>query len=190
MADIYTLLYHLKGCPSEFLASMLVPTDTSHPNALLLDVYRKVYGDFTVATSELPSTNNSRALDENQAMSIQIGCWFFHHDFFASQPDLLPKIHAFLFEHLREVCGFVKFPLWVEDEDRSEEFVRIALDCLDMVPAGETFDEASDKLDALSTLKRHGVLKQTNQSLARIKEIRRKMAEEKAREAANVYGRE
>jgi hypothetical protein len=119
-----------------------------------------------------------------------VACWFFSHPAFAGRPALLPGLDNFLFTELPPVCRHVKPQEWLEDEDRAEEFVRLALRSCALLPAGEAPAEAADKLDALSTLKRLAVLRQTNESLERARAIRQKMADEKAREAANVYGRE
>ena len=153
-------------------------------------MYRKIFGNFNVADSELPSLPSIMEIDENHMFSIQIGCWLFSYPDFNQKPSLLPKIHEFLYYDLAEVCEFVKYRDWVDDDDRTEEFVRLALKKCDILPSGETVESASDKQDALDTIKRQKVLNETNESLERIKEIRRAMAEKKAREAANVYGRE
>jgi hypothetical protein len=189
--DIYNLISHLKHCPEEFLQRLSDKPGEKPPTEILLkDAYRRIYGDFNAPDSELPSIKELWQLDENQCFSIQIGCWFFSYSYFGNQPGLLPNIHQFLFVDLVEVCEFVKYREWVEDDDRAEEFVRLALRRCCILPDCETEETASDRLDALDTIKRQQVLKESNEHFERIKEIRRKMAEKKAREAANVYGRE
>ncbi|MCP2044431.1 hypothetical protein [Pontibacter sp. HSC-36F09] len=191
MIDIYTLFYHLKSCPEYFfhcppLNRGVVP----HTEVLLKDMYRKVHGDFSVQDAALPTLVNLWQYDENQLISMQVGCWLFHHPFFAGKPSWVTGIDFFLNDDLQALSPFVQAREWVEDEDRAEEFIRLALRKCGVIPAGETALEAADRLEALDTLKRQAVLRGSQASYDRIREIRRKMAEQKAREASNVYGRE
>jgi hypothetical protein len=191
MTDIYSLLYHLKSCPEYFLQFWALKRgDVPHTDILLKDMYRRLYGDFSVADESLPSVTDFWRCDQNQFLSIQVACWFFHYPLFTNRPNLLTAIHEFLKEDLVEVSRFVKARDWVEDDDRAEEFIRLALKRCEIIPAGETETEAADKLEALDTLQRQEVLRESHDAYERMREIRRQMAEKKAREAANVYGRE
>ena len=178
--DITALLFHLKNCPNDFFK------DDVNTNALLQDVYRNVDGNKQAV--DLPDLRVSTKFDKKQLISMQIGCWFFSHAAFNSNKQLLQGIEQFLFAELAKLVPYVDE--WIHDEDRSEEFVRLALASCNLIPKGESEAEAADRLDALSTLKRRNVLQESSAAMARIKEIRQKMAEAKAREAANVYGRE
>lgn len=189
--EIFNLTYHLKRCPETLLQRFGInPGEVLPTEIFVKDIYRKIQGDFNVADSELPSLPSIWEVEENHLFSIQIGCWLFSYPYFNQNPTLLPKIHEFLYYDLAEVCEYVKYRDWINDDDRTEEFVRLALKRCDILPSGETAESASNKLEALDTIRRQKVLNETNQSLERIKEIRRAMAEKKAREAANVYGRE
>ena len=191
MLDIYTLLYHLKNCPEYFLQSISdQPGELPQTGILIKDIFRRIYGNFNVSEAELPLLSNVSELDINHCTSLQVACWFFSYPFFNSNPKLLSGIHDFLMIDLKEVCFFVKAREWVEDDDRSEEFIRMALKRCEMLLSGENAAQANDRLEALDTLKRHAVLKGSQKSMERIMEIRRQMAEKKARESANVYGRE
>jgi hypothetical protein len=189
--QIYDLFYHLKKCPEDFLLqwenrSMAKPVT----EVLVKDLYRKVYGRFDTADRYLPAVERLIAFKDNHLLSIQVACWFFTYDGFLNKPYLLVKISQFLQEDLLLVCELVNHRQWIEDDDRAEEFIRLALKRCDILPAGETKEEASDRLDALDSVKRQSVLKNSNEAIERVLEIRRKMAEQKAREAANAYGRE
>lgn len=189
--DLYALLYHLRACPDDFLLPPVGFDDGAvHTKALVLDVYRQMHGNLLVSNEALPPLDMDENLGINQAVSIQIGAWFFSHSVFQRQPQLLPGAEEFSFTYLPVVSRYVNGKDWIGDEDRSEEFVRLALHCCKLLPQGETEEEAADKFDALNTIKRRAVLHQSSEQMQRIKEIRQKMAEAKAREAANVYGRE
>jgi hypothetical protein len=181
----------LKHCPEEFLQRWgLKEGNKLQTEILVKDIYRKTYGNFNVPDSELPSLMEIWQLDENQMYSINVGCWFFSYSFFNKKPELIPKIHEFFLYGLLEVCELVKYREWVEDDDRAEEFIRLALKQCGILLDDESIETATDRLEALDTMKRQQVLRESTESFERIKEIRRKMAEKKAREAANVYGRE
>lgn len=189
--QIYELLYHLKQCPEDFLKKWESGVnEKSFTEVLVKDAYRRIMGKFDVADYALPAAGNYLALTENHQLSIQIACWFFSYGEFMNKAHLPPRIHLFLMEDLLEVCELIKYREWVEDDDRAEEFIRLALRRCEIIPEGETNEEAADKLDALDSIKRQSVLKESNEAMERIREIRRKMAEQKAREAANAYSRE
>lgn len=190
--DLYALIHHLKEYPLEFQQLKPDNGNVTITRALVSDLYRAICGDFAAPENKLPSLKDFeiRYFDPNTTHSIFLGVWFFHHPIFLSQPGLLDKINAFLLRRIPALCAHVTHQQWLEDEDRSEEFIREALQSCEMLIDGETPEEAADRLDALSTLKRNRVLKETNESLERMKAIRQKMAEQKARESANVYGRD
>ncbi len=193
MIELYPLLFHLRQCPEIFLCNVDGEAE-NHPQSyiLLKDVYRKVYGSFNVEEQLLPPLHSAwrHQFNDKQLITFQIACWFFSHPFFNSKPSLLPSINAFLFEDLVQLSPLVSPRAWIEDEDRAEEFIRLALKRCHIPITGESTAASADRFDALSTTKRIEIITDTNMSIERIKEIRRKMEEEKAREAANSYGRD
>jgi hypothetical protein len=190
LADIPTLLFHLKSCPDDFLKSSVIHGGIINTHALLKDTYRKIFGDITVGDENIPFLKLDDRITSNHLLSIHIGCWLFSHSSFLNDKTILRGVEVFLFADLFKVEPYVNSLDWIRDEDRAEEFIRLALKSCSLLPKGEKEEEASDRFDALSTLKRRVVLQESNAAMQRIKELRQKMAEAKAREAANVYGRE
>ena len=191
-SELYTLLHHLKGCPSEFL-DLHVSKSVATPaiDALILDLYRQVFGDFAATDDKFPDIKAWLVnTNENRMISLQIGCWFFSHERFKNKPVLLTGINHFLLHALPELCAYVNYKQWIEDDDRAEEFVRLSLNACNILLDKETSAEAADRFDSLSTIKRQKVLAESNAAIQRMKEIRQRMEEQKAREAANVYGKE
>lgn len=189
--NIQELIYHLRQCPDEILESSNIHVSEGvNTIALILDLYRKLMGDYLVSDIEILDESQFRNLDDNHLVSIQIGCWLFNHACFLDQRTIIPKINHFFFEALLEVCLYVKHEAWITDEDRIEEFIRIALKSCEILPEGESSEEASNNFSAFSSVERHGVLKQSNEAFERMLAIKKEMAERKAREAANTYGRE
>ncbi len=190
MLDIYTFIYHIQKCPFEFKSTSKIHRDDGlDTNALLMDVLRKINPSLE---KSLWATNHEKLkkCEENHLISVHIACWFLNMEFFQNRSKIVEPVKEFLFEHLKLLNDFVKPDEWIEDIDRAEEMARGVLHICNITPAGETEFEAKDQWEAISTLKRNNVLVESKASFDRVAEIRRKMAQEKAREAANVYGRE
>lgn len=183
---ISELIHHIKQCPAEFLAPPYINGKGEiHTEALVNDISRILSGDLT-APKPVALAPEKRSTAE--LVLIQICCWVLTHPFF----KLIDNgwLNDFLGNQLAGVAPLVKTGLWVKDEERAEELARMILKCSGYIPGGETRDEALDRFDSVNTVKRIQVIKESNAANERAKEIRRKMAEEKAREAANVYSRE
>lgn len=193
MVEIYPLLFHLRQCPEVFLhMSKDEPENNPQAYILIKDMYRKVYGHFNVDDSLLPQLHSAwrYQFTDTQLIGFQVACWFLSHSFFSKKPDLLSQINVFLIEDVANLCKLVQPRAWIDDEDRAEEFVRMALRRLSITPLGESAAAAADRLDALDSAKRLEVLRDSSEAYERIQMIRKQMEEEKAREAANGYGRE
>ncbi len=190
-ADLYTLMNYLKRCPIEFLQpSLHTPPGTLHTNALVADLLRKISGNPLMPASSLPTQVELSLFNQNQLISIHLGCWFFWQELFFNNPASLSQVNHFLMKELPELSMHVNYQKYIDDDERTEEFVRLALRCCSVLPTGETQQEAADKLDGLNTVKRLAILLETNKKIQRMKAIKKKMEEDQAREAANVYGRE
>ena len=190
MNDIYKYIHHLTKCPFEFRRpSLYTEVGGINTDALMLDVLRDINPELH-HTNFLKTNEEYMTYSRNHIISLHIASWFFSLDVFKMKTELSELILDFSFNQLSVLSDFVEGDLWLEDEDRSEEFVRLALFSCGIVPDGETEIQAKDRMDALSTLKRNNVLSESKAAFDRIMDIRRKMAEKKAKEAANVYGRE
>ncbi|RAW00364.1 hypothetical protein [Pseudochryseolinea flava] len=185
--ELFALLHHLKNCPSDFL-DVKENLSKMITKALIADLFRKLFNDFE-DDKDLKALLSQLNVSENEYRAIRVATWFFDQPLFHDN-NLQDGITSFLFERLPLLSKHVKAETWLDDEDRTEEFVREALRSCHVLIDGESEDEAQDRLDALSTIKRLKILEETNAPLLRMKAIRQAMAEKKAREAANVYGRE
>jgi hypothetical protein len=76
---------------------------------------------------------------------------------------------------------------FVGDPDRREELSRLTLKALVLVPAGETPEQAADRLSTVDSVKRHEVLLAAKAAEERAAAVRKAMAEQRAREAAARY---
>jgi hypothetical protein len=189
--DIFELVTHLRKCPDIYLEpSSLIESEGLNSIALICDTYRIVCNDFLKKEFKKPNDFNLAYIDDNHWRSIHISLWLLSHRNFINSALIEDKLYNFWFEELSEASLYVKFKEWISDDERAEEMVRLLLHCCKIIPDGENQDEAADKLSSLSSADRQKVLKQSYEAHERIMNIKRAMAEKKAREAANTYGRE
>lgn len=187
--DVFELVTHLRTCPDAFLKpSNLTHKDGLDSVALICDTYRVVGHNYLRKEFNLPI--NLTRIDDNHWRAIHISTWLLSHKSFSSTHKLEDKLNLFWFKDLSRASEYVNFMQWINDEERAEEMVRLLLNRCDIIPTGEEPDEADDKLASLSSAERHKVLTQSYEAHERIMKIKREMAEKKAREAANTYGRE
>ncbi|MBS7256316.1 hypothetical protein [Flavobacterium branchiicola] len=189
--DVFELVTHLRKCPDVYLQ----PSDFSlergiNSIALLYDTYKVVTNDFLRNDFKVYSDFNLKYVDDNHWRTIHISAWLLSHQDFINVPAIEDKLYDFWFVELQPASKYVKFKEWISDDERAEEMVRLLLYCCEILPYGESADEAADKLSSLSSAERHKVLKQSYAAHERIMNIKKEMAEKAAREAANVYGRE
>ncbi|MBU1108760.1 MAG: hypothetical protein KKB51_18940 [Candidatus Riflebacteria bacterium] len=183
---ISELIHHIKRCPPEFLAPPVINGKGEvHTEALANDVIRMLSADLTAAKA-LTLTPDKRSPAE--LILIQICCWILTHTFFKEIDNRW--LNDFLRTQLSAIAPLIKSELWIQDEERAEELARMILKCSGYIPAGETRDESLDRFDSVNTIKRLKVIEESKAAIERAKELRQKMAEKKAREAANVYSRE
>lgn len=189
--DVFELFTYLKKCPDTYLQ----PSDFFLENgvnsiALICDTCRMVSNDFLKYEFNLPTASGLKSVDDNHWRAIHISAWLLSHPDFVNSPSIEDKLYHFWFEELVQASRYVKYNEWIADDERAEEMVRLLLHCCEIIPNGENNEEAADKLSSLSSVDRHKVLKESYEAHERIMNIKREMAEKKAREAANTYGRE
>lgn len=185
--DVFELTTYLRKCPDIFLTSSdFFVEDGLNSVALLNDTHRVITNDFFRDDLKIPA----EFIEDNHWRAIHISTWLLNHPDFINNPALEDKLYNFWFIELHEASSYVKPNEWISDDERAEEMVRLLLYCCEIMPQGENPDEAADKLSSLSSVQRHKVLKQSYEAHERIMNIKREMAEKKAREAANTYGRE
>jgi len=189
--NVFELVAHLRKCPDIFLEpSSLIENEGLNSIALVCDTLRIVSNDFFKTEFKKPNDFNLAYIEDNHWRSIHISIWLLSHRNFVDSELIEEKLNKFWFEVLSEASLYVKFKEWIHDEDRAEEMVRLLLHSCEIIPDGENQEEATDKLSSLSSADRQKVLIESYEAHERIMNIKREMAEKKAREAANTYGRE
>ncbi|HOY66677.1 MAG TPA: hypothetical protein PLP29_07290 [Candidatus Ozemobacteraceae bacterium] len=129
--------------------------------------------------------------DEERARTALILAWLLHDGYFRKTPGRFADGAIALFQELPErFAGVVKAGRFVTEPDRREELARLSLDRLGLRPAGETEEQAADRLVSLDSIERASVIREARAAEKRAQEIREAMARKAAAEAAATYGRE
>ncbi|HEY9724442.1 MAG TPA: hypothetical protein V6D47_20735 [Oscillatoriaceae cyanobacterium] len=121
---------------------------------------------------------------------VLIACWLLHDEAFLGKGDLAEAAFAWLHLPLRQLAQLAEAELFVRDPDHREEFARLALKALGILPAGETEKQAADRLSALDTVERERLRQRTAEDRQRKQELTQALREKAEREAASKLSRE
>jgi hypothetical protein len=128
-----------------------------------------------------------RRQDRNRVRTVLIAAWLLHDRWFRARPEHAAAARDFLTTGVPELSAIVQAPELVSDGDRREELARLALKGLGLRPAGETPEQAEDRLLTLSSVERQRVLRESQAAEERARQIREAMAAQAAAEAASTY---
>lgn len=116
---------------------------------------------------------------------VLITCWLVADESLRGVLDRA-RLLGFLLE-LPRLAGLVEPERFVHDPDRREELARLVLLALTVMPAGETAEQALDRLATVDSVRRYEVLEATKAAEQRAAAVREAMEAERAREAAARY---
>ena len=187
---IERLVHRLAACPDDFLAPPLIAgRGVVSVAAVVGDTLRR-------AGSRLPDDwlaslqpAEADATTENWLRACLIGCWL------VTDESVSPHVAGaeflrFLSDDLHRVAGLVRADLLVRDPDRREELARVLLRSVGVVPAGETADQAADRLETLDSFSRARVEQESRAAEERAREVRAALERQRAEEAAARASRE
>jgi hypothetical protein len=179
---VAALTRRLTDTPQDFLAD---PDDVSVP-AVVSDVLLMAGGtplDARSAARFAPSAGLAKR------RLVLVACWLLADEelLAAAGRRAAERIWRLLADELDELAGLVDAHQFVRDPDRREELARIALRALRVTPAGETPAQTADRLSAVDSVRRHQAFVAAREAEKRAQEVRRKMEEQRAREAAARY---
>lgn len=129
------------------------------------------------------------AATENWLRACLVSCWLASDE---SARSLLSgaAFLGLLGEELWAMAALVRAELLVRDPDRREELARLVFRRAGVVPAGETVEQAADRLSTLDSATRARVEAEARAAEARAKEVRAALARKRAEEAAARASRE
>jgi hypothetical protein len=177
------LLHRLADCPPDFLHG---PDE--------IDVVALACDHFRALATAVPGPQDRRSLaalpGEAQRL-LPIVLWLLRDAWFRARPHLAAATWTLLqAESLTRLAKMVRPEVMIQDPDRREELVRLCLKGLGLVPAGESPEQAADRLTTLDSVERDRVIRDTRKAEARAREVREAMARKRAEEAAARYSRE
>jgi hypothetical protein len=116
--------------------------------------------------------------------------WLLADDAFLPLGLVRADLLRVLDETAAELASQAPTTKYMQDPDRREELVRVLLAHLGLRPAGETAEQAADRLSALSATERQRLLQASRAAEARARAIREALVKKAAEESADKWTRE
>ena len=158
--------------------------------AVISDLLFDAGGAF-LNSAQVKKVQTQFAGNKNYLELILIICYLLHDSWFIGKGTLAAAMTKLLFnERFRQLAGAVKARQFITDVERREELVRLVLDCLSLVPEGETETKARDRLTTLDSVERIRIIEKTRKAQERARQLREEMARREAEEAASKMSRE
>lgn len=178
---------HLHHRMTAISSALVEPQDMKHLPALVHDLLYRHQQDFSY---ELLAPFR----DTNIKCPWYTTCYLMLHlysdpSFSKHQIDASKWAKA-LEEKSKELFASGKNAVYIEDLDRREEFIRVALAAVNLRPEGETQSQAEDRLLMVSSFERKRVMEAAKAAEERASQIREALARKAAQEAANKMSRE
>jgi hypothetical protein len=189
-----TLTRRLTECPAEFQAEPLDSRGKGSIDiaALVFDLIRDLGGTppAPVRLLSFKTKGKPSQSERNRLQLIAIACWLFHDPWFLFKRRFGEPVLLTLEKKLDLIAATVHADKFISDPDRREELARACLMNLGLRPAGESEEQAADRLTTLDSVERARVIKETRAAEERARKIREELARKAAEEAAATYGRE
>lgn len=183
-----TLLRRLADTPPDFLDEPRTATSGQvRVAAVVNDLLAR--GSGRASLQELQRFEG-RTADAPRLRMALVMAWLLADDAFAPARLARPDVLRLLDETARELASQASATKYLQDADRREELVRVLLARLDMRPRGETVEQATDRLSALSATERQRLLQASRAAEARAREIREALVRKAAEESADKWTRE
>jgi hypothetical protein len=189
---VEALTHRLAACPPEFLAEPRVGRGrgTVHVAAVVNDLLQDLGGGERLNPEEERGLENAKPAGRNRLRLVLVGCWLSHDPWIRDAGGYGRLVRRWLVHGLDPLAPLAAADAFVADPDRREEMARLLLQALEVLPAGETPAQAADRLRTLSTVERAGVVRETRVQQERARELKRRMEEQRAQQAAARYSSE
>ena len=200
--QLEALTRRLAETPAEFLAPPALPGRAGlHVAAIVNDVASRLGARLPAAAlvrlagdgrAENYRGKDSRA-DDNRLGVCAVLAWLLADDWFVAAcplPAAMDSLVDLLGDTAAGLAQATRAVQFVGDPERREELARVALARLGYRPAGETPEQAADRLTAISGVERRRLLEASRASEERARAIRDALARQAAEEAADKWSRE
>lgn len=183
-----TLLRRLADTPPDFLDEPKTATSGQvRVAAVVNDLLAR--GPGRAGLQELQRFEG-RTADAPRLRLALVMAWLLADEAFRLDTFARPDVLRLLDETASELASQASATKYLQDPDRREELVRVVLARLDMRPQGETIEQATDRLSALSATERRRLLQASRAAEARAREIREALVRKAAEESADKWTRE
>ena len=188
--QVADLIHRLSECPDDFLAPPQIGGRGTVSVAAVVGDTLQVLGaelpkEWTA--SLLPAQADATA--ENWLRACLVTCWLASDEALATLVTGAQFL-GFLSDGLHRMANLVRADLLVEDPDRREELGRLFLRAAGVLPAGETVEQAADRLATLDSASRARVEAEARAAEERAREVRAAVERKRAQEAAARASRE
>ena len=189
------LTKRLIDCPPDYLEEPVLGDDVgARVDAVVADLMLELSGELPAA-GEVARFGPESRYSKNQLKLVLVACWLLGEPEFRTRwayrrAKLAAMAKKWLEGDLLELGSMVHVDEFIIDSERRVELSRLALKALGFLPKGESQKVAQDRLTMVDSLERKRVLAQTKERVERAEELRKKLAEQRAREAASRYTRE
>lgn len=187
------LTLRLAECPPDFLAEPRRPGGQGRIDvAAVVSDLLEALGGSPLTDPECFCYPSAKAVNahRNRLRLILVGAWLLFAGELRRVPQAAERAREWLATQMEELSPYVQADQLVQDPDRREEFVRLGLKAMGLRPAGESLEQAQDRLVTLSSVERARVVKEAQAAERRARQIREEMARKAAEEAAAAWGRE
>lgn len=179
-----TLTRRLAETPPEFLAEPIVAgKGRIRVEAVVADLIRDLGGQPLAANQVAHFRTRDAKRGRNRLRLVLLACWLLHDPWFRAQGRFALPALRFLTGGLDELAAEISAEACCTDPDRREELVRLCLSELGLRPAGETLEQAQDRLATISSSERQRVIRAARAAEARARQIREAMAKQAAYDA-------
>ena len=188
--ELETLLRRLADTPQEFLdeprigaaGQVFVP-------AVINDLLARIS-----SRAALPQLERFRgkdlAADRNRLMVALLIAWLLADEWFESKGLAQADVLRVLDDSAAELAAGAGAQKFVIDAERREELARLILARLGLRPFGETAEQATDRLSAISAAERRRLLEASRSAEARARAIREALVRKQAEASADKWTRE
>ncbi len=126
----------------------------------------------------------------NRLSLVAVLVWLLADEWFAEHRELTTDLSGLLTDSAALLAEGTSVERYISDPDRREELVRTTLAAFGCRPAGETSQQAIDRLTAVSGTERRRLLQASRAAEERAKAVREALVRKAAQESADKWTRE
>lgn len=183
------LLHRLVDTPPDFLDAPRSRQGGRVATAALVSDLVALHGGRVTLRDLAPFLPGTDA-DANRLRLVAIAVWWLSASALSELQLERTQLIRTLNDTINELASAAVAERYVQESDRREEFVRVLLDRLGLIPEGETLAQAQDRLSSVSSLERRRLLEASRAAEARARAIREALARKAASESADKWTRE